>query len=93
MAGFDVLSCCHSCASPVGTCGIERLDGEWLVLMLCGATDVRTWGYRAYALSTKPYKKVYRMLPKTFQRQHKSLEEGVSEASQAQHIYPLGNGI
>ena len=25
----------------MGTCGIERLDGEWLVLVWCAATDVR----------------------------------------------------
>ena len=29
----------------MGTCGIERLDGEWLVLMWCAASDVRLkWG-------------------------------------------------
>ena len=37
--GFDVV-CCHWCASPVGTRGIQRLDGDWLVLMWCTATCV-----------------------------------------------------
>ena len=27
--------------SRMGGCGIERLDGEWLVLMWYAATDVR----------------------------------------------------
>ena len=27
--------------SREGACGIERLDGGWLVLMWCAATDVR----------------------------------------------------
>ena len=27
--------------SRVGACGIERLDGEWLVLMWSAASDVR----------------------------------------------------
>ena len=40
MAGFDVV-CCHRCSSRVGAARIERLDGEWLVLMWCAATDVR----------------------------------------------------
>ena len=38
VAGFDVL-CRHWCASRVCTCGIEHLDGEWLVLVYCAATD------------------------------------------------------
>ena len=38
MAGFGVL-CCHCCASRVCACGIERLDGEWLVLMGPAPTD------------------------------------------------------
>ena len=41
MAGFDVVLCGHRCSSRVGACRIERLDGEWLVLMWCTATDVR----------------------------------------------------
>ena len=40
MAEIDVV-CCHRRSSRVGACGIERLDGEWLVLMWCAATDVR----------------------------------------------------
>ena len=32
MAGFDVVSR-HRCSSRVGARRIERLDGEWLVLM------------------------------------------------------------
>ena len=43
MVGFDVV-CCHLRASTVGACGIERLDGEWLVLMLCAATDMVSVG-------------------------------------------------
>ena len=37
--GLDVV-CCISW-SRVAACGIEHLDGEWLVLMWCVATDVR----------------------------------------------------
>ena len=39
--GMDVVLCCHRCSSRVGARRIERLDGEWLVLMWCAATDVR----------------------------------------------------
>ena len=35
MACFDDFNvfCCHSCVPRVGASGIERPDGEWLVLM------------------------------------------------------------
>ena len=44
-------TCVCVCVSRTSACGIERLHGEWLVLLCCSATCVSSWCLRTPAFT------------------------------------------